>query len=334
MSDSFRLKSYEFRVERSRTWRELEALVQRCEKRGPGSLSARELARLPVLYRAALSSLSVARSISLDRAVVEYLETLTARAYFVVYRPKQKLLDGFFGFFSHQFPQAVRDLVRPMALAMMIFLVGTLTGFVMTLNDPGAFYSFVDANLAGDRGPQSTREELEDVLYDDGRNEDGGLTFFAAYLFKNNATVGILAFALGGLVGIPVFLLLFNNALMLGAFAAIHHKQDLSLDLWGWLLPHGVTEILAIILCGGAGLAVARGLVFPGALSRIDALRVEGRLAGSVALGCVLLFVIAGLIEGYFRQMVQSIHVRYALALLSTAFWVWYFMLCGRRKSA
>ena len=71
MSRSFELKSYEFRRERAASWRELEELVARCEKKGPGRLTGKELARLPVLYRAALSSLSVARSISLDRAVVD-----------------------------------------------------------------------------------------------------------------------------------------------------------------------------------------------------------------------------------------------------------------------
>ncbi|MCA9513651.1 MAG: hypothetical protein KC635_01795, partial [Myxococcales bacterium] len=60
----FTLKSFEFRREREAQWRELEQLVDRVEGRGLGALSAEELHRLPSLYRAALSSLSVARAIS------------------------------------------------------------------------------------------------------------------------------------------------------------------------------------------------------------------------------------------------------------------------------
>ena len=44
-------------------WRELEDLVQRVERRGMRALSLDELERLPILYRATLSSLSVSRTI-------------------------------------------------------------------------------------------------------------------------------------------------------------------------------------------------------------------------------------------------------------------------------
>ena len=71
-----RLRSYRFRKERERNWQELEGLVARIEKGGVGRLTAYELSMLPVLYRHTISSLSVARSISLDRNLLEYLETL------------------------------------------------------------------------------------------------------------------------------------------------------------------------------------------------------------------------------------------------------------------
>ncbi len=333
MSRDFQLRSYEFRRERASSWRELESLVSRCEKSGPRSLSARELAGLPMLYRAALSSLSVARGISLDRALQSYLESLTARAYFVVYRPKERAMKAFVEFFWYTFPQAVRHYKRPLQLAMAIFVAGALTGYLMTLHDDANFYTFVNARLAGDRGPSSSVESLKETLYSE-ESRDGNLATFAAYLFNNNATIGLLAFALGGLAGIPVFLLLFNNGLMLGAFAAIHAEKGLSVDLWGWLLPHGVTEILAIVLCGAGGLGIARGILFPKDLGRVDALKVEGRSAGAIALGSIALFVLAGLLEGFFRQMVQDIYVRYAVAMATAFLWAWYFGRCGKGRVA
>ena len=50
-----RLKSYEFRRERERIWRELEDLLARADQRGVPGLSPTELARLPILYRSALT---------------------------------------------------------------------------------------------------------------------------------------------------------------------------------------------------------------------------------------------------------------------------------------
>ena len=74
------LKSSQFRKEREASWRELDALVARMEQRSGVALEPSELMRLPTLYRAALSSLSVARAISLDRSLLGYLENLANRA--------------------------------------------------------------------------------------------------------------------------------------------------------------------------------------------------------------------------------------------------------------
>ena len=94
------------------------------------------------------------------------------------------------------------------------------------------------------------------------------LATFAASLFSHNARIGILAFALGFVAGLPTLFLLFYNGLVLGAFAALYHARGLGVDIWGWLLPHGVTELLAVVLCGAAGFLLAHGLVFPGARPR------------------------------------------------------------------
>jgi hypothetical protein len=61
------LRSSEFRKGREASWRELEGLIARAERRSLAVLSVEEAQRLPTLYRSALSSLSVARSIALDR---------------------------------------------------------------------------------------------------------------------------------------------------------------------------------------------------------------------------------------------------------------------------
>jgi uncharacterized membrane protein SpoIIM required for sporulation len=158
------------------------------------------------------------------------------------------------------------------------------------------------------------------------------LATFASFLFTNNARIGMLAFALGFLAGLPVFLLLFVNGLTLGAFAALYHGRGLSLDFWGWILPHGITELGAVVLCGGAGLVLAQALVFPGRSTRLRNLAAGGRRAAVVVIGAVMLFFIAGLIEGIFRQTVQSVPVRYAVAAATLAWWTFYFGWVGRAR--
>ena len=59
------LKSHRFRAEREADWRRLESLLNRVERGGARKLNRDELVEMPALYRQALSSLSMARAISL-----------------------------------------------------------------------------------------------------------------------------------------------------------------------------------------------------------------------------------------------------------------------------
>jgi uncharacterized membrane protein SpoIIM required for sporulation len=49
-----------------------------------------------------------------------------------------------------------------------------------------------------------------------------------------------------------------------------------------------------------------------------------------VALGSVAMFLVAGLIEGIFRQSVGDPAIRWAVAGTTFAFWSLYFSLAGR----
>lgn len=327
------MKSLEFRREREGSWIELEGLIARVESSGLGTLTAAELSRLPVLYRATLSSLSVARAISLDANVVEYLESLAARAYVCVYGAKRPAVDAARRFLAVRFPATVRALRKHLALSAALMLLGMATGLALTATDPNRFYALVGEDTAQGRTPASTTEELRQVLYDDKQPADL-LGAFAMYLFTHNARVGMLCAALGFAAGVPVMLLLFTNGLLLGAFAALYQERGLGIEFWAWVLPHGVTELLAVVLCGAAGLAVGESLLFPGRHTRLVNMGLRGREAGVVVLGAVLMLLLAGLVEGIFRQTVHDVYVRLSVAVLSAAFWAGYFARAGRGSTA
>jgi len=322
------LKSTRFRNERESVWRELERLVQRAEKSGVRSLGASQVARLPLLYRATLSSLSVARAISLDKNLVDYLETLCARAYFCVYGTTHPLSQAVSGFFRERFPRAVRRFRWQIAMAALFLVLGTLVSYVLVSRDADWYYVFVEEAYAQERDPASTTEELREALYRSGTEERLGV--FASFLFTHNARIGMMAFALGFVAGIPVYLLLFSNGLVLGALGALYASRGLGVQFWGWVLPHGITELLAVVLCGGAGLILAQALVFPGRHTRLRNLALKGREAGVIVLGAVAMFFVAGMIEGFFRQLVHDETARYAVALSTLLFWGGYFVLAGR----
>ncbi len=326
------LKSAAFRAEREASWRELEALVRAAGTRGAAALPPRDLARLPGLYRHAVSSLSVARAISLDRNALEYLESLCARAYLVVYGTRRHLRDAVGDFVLRRFPRAVRAHAPHVAVAAALLVLGGVTGFALTLADAERFYAFVSPEVAQNRGPTSSTDALRDVLYAR-KGAAEMLTSFAMFLFSHNARIGILAFAVGFAGGVPSALLVFANGLTLGAFAAVYHARGLSLELWAWLLPHGVTELLAIVLCGAAGLALGQALVFPGRDERLRSLAAHGREAAVIVTGAVGLLFVAGLVEGVFRQLVHAVPARYAVAAAFAILWAVYLARAGKERA-
>jgi uncharacterized membrane protein SpoIIM required for sporulation len=328
---SVQLKSAAFRAEREASWRELEALVVRLEKGGVRALGPHELARLPALYRAALSSLSVARAISLDRNVLDYLESLSGRAYLAVYGTRRQLRAALADFFVRRFPRAVRAHAAHVALAALLLALGAVTGFALTASDAERFYAFVDPTYAQGRGPASSTESLRELLYD-GKDAASWLKTFAMFLFQHNARIGLMAFAVGFAGAVPTALLLFSNGLVLGAFGALYGGRGLALDFWAWVLPHGVTELTAVVLCGAAGMALGQALLFPGREERLAGLARRGREAGVIALGAVGLFFAAALVEGIFRQLVHAVPVRYAVAVGSAVVLFSYLAASGRDR--
>jgi len=321
-------RSVEFRQRREHEWRELEALVDRVLKRGLTSLSDLELEQLPRLYRSALASLSVARQTTLDRALVDYLEALASRAYLAVYGTRRTHRGALMKALLHDFPHRVRAMARPMALSFGLFTLGVIVSWALVARDAGWFFAFVNPALAGGRDPSAPTEFLRATLYQ--AQTGDALTGFASFLFVHNARIGLLAAALGFAAGVPTALLVFSNGLMLGAFMQLYASRGLLLPLLGWLSPHGVPEIGAVILCGAVGLQLGSSVVMPGRRTVRSALTLAGRRSAVVVMVSVGLFAVAGAIEGVFRQAVTDDGARTALAVFNVL-WVSAWLLLGGR---
>jgi uncharacterized membrane protein SpoIIM required for sporulation len=326
------LRSAEFRKSRESAWRALEDLISRAETKGITRLSADELQQLPLLYRATASSLSVARSIALDRNLVLYLESLVLRAFFVVYGPRVGMREALGRFLTRGFPAAVRGAVWHIVLATVAIAAGVAVGVALVESSEDWFSALVPAAMAGSRGPASTAAQLRDgEIFAPWPGFVSSFVVFANALFRNNATIGIMIFGLGIAGGVPTLLLLGYQGLILGAFLALHYNRGLLPDFIGWVSIHGVTELGSLILCGAGGLVIAEKVLFPGRYSRLDNLARNGSAAAALAGGAVLMLFVAGFIEGGLRQLVSDTGQRLAIGLATGVFWIGYFL--SNRKS-
>lgn len=321
------LKSQRFRAEREWTWRQLDNLLNKVQRKGAAALTDEELLAAPVLYRSAMSSLSVARSISLDRGVVGYLESLCLRGYLFVYGVRSTPLERVAQFFAVDWPRAVRSLWRETLLSAGLFFLGAVIAYMMVGHDPDWFYSFV-GDMAQGRDPSATTEYLRGTLYDD--NDKEGLSYFATSLFTHNSGVALLAFALGFAFCLPTAFLIFTNGALLGAMVAVFVSRGLGVELAGWLLIHGVTELFAIILAGAAGFRIGWSIIWPRDQSRLEAASAAGRTAGAVMAGVVIMLLLAGLLEGFGRQLINVDAIRFAVAGVTGLIWLSYFYIPRR----
>lgn len=325
------LRSDRFRLERESDWRRLEAIVTALEKNRPRRISDEDLLALPVLYRKTASSLAVAREISLDAATLAYLEALVRRAWFQVYGPNTAFSGWIKRFICTDWSVSVRGIWLELCIAFAVMVAGTLVGWLLVARDSDWFYALVPGDFADARSPGASREALAQTLA--GESSGEGLTAFAAFLFSNNTGVAILAFALGFAFGIPTILLLVHNMAMLGAMLWLFVGAGLGWEFAAWLSVHGTTELLAILLAGAAGLHIGRSMALPGDRSVLAAAAQSGRRAAQVMAGVVLMLAIAGLLEGYARQLVHTPLARAAIGGTMLAFWAAWFTLMGRNRA-
>ena len=91
------------------------------------------------------------------------------------------------------------------------------------------------------------------------------------------------------------------------ALERIRHNAGRLTDLVAVVTPHGVVELSAIFIAGGAGLMLGHAIIDPGDRLRRDAIVHASREAVKLAVGTVPMFVCAGLIEGLISPQYEGL---------------------------
>jgi uncharacterized membrane protein SpoIIM required for sporulation len=284
-------------------WDELAELIKRREDDPYRRMDYAQIKRLFYLYQRASADLAKISTFSAERAIRDYLETLVARAYAIIHASHEKAIRfSPLKWFWYSFPGTFRRRWSAFAFSVAVFLVGSLFGAGAIVMDPDAKAVLMPfSHLQMDPSERVAQEEKDGAGEKD--RLKGKKTTFSAFLMTHNTRVSILVLALGMSWGIGTCLLLFSNGVMLGAVAADYIVHSQSAFLMGWLLPHGVVEIPAILIAGQAGLVLAGALIGrQSALPMGERIRKVGTDIVHLIGGVAVLLVWAGIVEAFFSQ--------------------------------
>src|SRR4029077_20760168 len=104
------------------------------------------------------------------------------------------------------------------------------------------------------------------------------------------------------------------NGMLLGVIGMACALSGMSVPLWSFVAPHGVLELPAIVIAGGAGLRLAQGIVFPGVRPRRQTIAEAGSEAVKLVLGCIPILVVAGVIEAFVSPTELAVPLKFAMA--------------------
>lgn len=294
----------EFLDERRPRWEALSGLVDRAEDVGLHGLQPDEARALVGLYRAASGDLMMARAGAGTAEVVDHLNTLVSRAYVTVHRGPRVRPGEVREFVLSGFPRLFRRRAGAIALAAAIFGAGAGLGAAGVAWDPqGAAYLVDESHRGMDPAQRVAAEEAGEV------SSAGRQAAFSAFLFTHNIRVSFLAFVLGATFGVGTAVVLFLNGVMLGSLAVAYHGAGEGLFFWAWILPHGVPELTAVFVAGGAGLHLGRAMLLAprAAGGPLAALPAAGGDAVRLVLGAMPVLVVAGVIEGTVSQVHEPV---------------------------
>lgn len=323
--------------ERREAWARLQELVDRAQKGRIGALSDDELHEMGALYRRASADLARAQTryaaTFAGQELVRSLNALVLRAHAQIYSAPPAAPSRGLWFLLFGFPAAFRRHWKPILLAAFFLYGPAISAYIAVWANPQSVTLFVDREVIA-----KVEERAQKKLVTGwGANTDyQGLASSPAtssFIMTNNIRVTIMAVALGVTAGVGTGAVLISNGLMIGGLAGAATNSNVDFLFWSVILPHGVLELSAICIAGGAGLLIARAIYAPGDLTRRDALQLAGNEAALLLAGVAVMLVVAGLIEGFITPTTLPPAFKMAFALL-TGVWMTAWLFAKPRGAA
>jgi uncharacterized membrane protein SpoIIM required for sporulation len=319
-----------FTARRRRDWDELDGLVRRAQTRGLRNFQPSEVSRLPLLYREACADLSRAQAARYSAPLVEYLHGLTATAHAIVYGPHaatsaRSMAPRALRSAIDAFPRAVRKRWRAVLVAAALFVLPFAFGLVATKIQPEFAFRIV---------PESMLKPLTEAYlegFDKGRGA-GADAMMAGFYVNNNVGIALRCFALGIFGGLGSAFYLIENGLAIGATLGYVASRGAGANIVTFIVGHGTLELGAIVLAGGAGIAMGWSIVAPGDKTRIASLQEAAREVMTIVFGAAVMLLMAAGIEGFWSGSSAPASVKRSIGAMMLVVVSLYIALAGRGR--
>jgi uncharacterized membrane protein SpoIIM required for sporulation/uncharacterized RDD family membrane protein YckC len=271
-------------------------------------VAAAALARLAALLRGEAAGVDTALAVATDYRRVaaavartrldaptssglQALEASYARLHRELHAPPLRLRGALQALLRDALPGAVARLVPQLWAVAALFVVAAAAGGWLVYTRPELARLFASPEMIGtvERGRLWT-EGLFNVMPS---------SVLSVQVLTNNIAVSLFAYCAGLLFGLGTFYIVGLNGLMLGSIFAFTTANGLGLQLFEFVVAHGLVEIACLCLSGAAGAAVGGSIATPGTATRREAFANAAQATLPLMTAVVLLLLGCGLIEGY-----------------------------------
>ena len=283
---------------RSPRWNAFATKLAEAQRIGLRSLGEDGLREFVAEYRDLASDLARLRTAARGRESPElfYLSRLMAGAHNLLYRARSFSLLDVLRLLMVDAPREVRRSWRPIFLAALLLFGPAAIAYTAVLRQPAVASTFIPSGML-DRAEEGVRRARE------GRGYITDPQIFrpvmASQIIANNVQVTFAVFAFGITAGLGTLLVLVLNGVSLGGVFGLYASKGIARLLLAFVAPHGVLELTAVCIGGGAGFLLAAALLIPGPRTRKRALVENGGRAIRLIAAAIVLLLAAGTLEGF-----------------------------------
>lgn len=303
-----------FIEQKKKNWAKFEKM-QRVKDSDPDEMTR--------LFVEITDDLSFSRTFYQKRSVRVYLNYLAQMVFLNVTKKKKLKLSKFFRFWTYSLPMEFARSWKSMILSLLIFVGSIMIGIISSQKDPD-----FARQILGDEYVEMTNRNIAKgdpmaVYHSNGSSLSSSLS-----LTLHNTQISALTYTSGLFTGLPTASILVQNGIMVGTFHHFLYEKDVLGEGIFIIWIHGVLELSAIVIAGGAGFVLGLGFLFPGSYTRLQAFRITAKRSFKIALSTIFILIISGFIEGSVTRYTQMPFVIKGLIIfVSFGFILGYFVL-------